>query len=123
MFKALIDRVYDKWQGRFKNGIGFSLGDCGCNRFANGEYIGIIHGPTILSTGTGHWPWYIFEAGYCTGPLSVWHVGLLGFTVGKILRHNIDAETQEIVGPDKTNLYWFFKGLNHADQQLEDILK
>jgi hypothetical protein len=122
MFKRLIDKFYDKWQGRFKMGIALSLIDVGVNRFTNGEYIGITHVGTVISNGTGHWPWYVFEAGYCTGPLSVWHVGILGFTVGRIIRHDIDTETGEIVGPDKSTYYWFFKGLNHKDKQLEEII-
>jgi hypothetical protein len=122
MFKGFIDKFYHRWQGRFTKGIAFSLVDLAVNRFSNGEYIGTVHVGCIVSNNTGHWPWYVFEIGYCTGPLSVWHVGLLGFTVGITILHDIDTETGEIVGPDKKKYYWFFKGFNHKDKQLEEII-
>jgi arylsulfatase A-like enzyme len=121
MFRKLIDMMYHKWEGRFKNGVGLSLGDFGFTRFDNGEVLSTIHIGTLVSLASGHWPWYVFEAGYCTGARSAWHIGVLGLTVGKVVVNDYDKETGEIVGPDKSKHYWFFKGLNHQHKQLEEI--
>jgi hypothetical protein len=122
MFKGLIDKVFFKWQGRFKNGVGVSLCDFSVTRFHNGEYIGTIHIVSLNSASTGHWPWYLFEVGISTGPRGSWHIGVLGFTFGKIIVNDYDISTGEIVGPDKSRYYWFFKGVNHQDKQLEEII-
>jgi arylsulfatase A-like enzyme len=122
MFRRLIDTFFHVWQGRFKHGFGVALGDTGITRFHNGEYISVLHGPALMSNSTGHWPWYLFEAGYCTGPRGSWHIGVLGLTVGEIIVNDYDLSTGEIVGPDKKKYYWFFKGINHKDKQLEEII-
>ena len=122
MFKGLIDRMKYTWQGRFKHGMGLNLGDITFTRFDNGEVLLVVHVGTVASNGTGHWPWYVLEFGACTGPRSAWHVGLIGFTVGKVVVNDYDQETGEIVGPDKAKYYWFFKGLNHQNKQLEEII-
>jgi len=122
MFKDLMDRVSDMWDGRFQWGFGIALWDCGINRFANNELIFTMHGPCLLSPGTGHWPWLMFEIAYATGPRSSWHIGLLGFTIGKIVVNDYDQSTGEIVGPDKNKYYSFFKGINHKAKQLEEII-
>jgi hypothetical protein len=121
MLKGLTDRLFDKWQGRFKYGVGVSLGDLTLVRFTNGEIIVSLHVGVLTSLSTGHWPWLVFECAYCTGPRSAWHIGVLGLTMGKVIVNDYDNSTGEIVGPDKSKYYWFFKGLNHQNKQLEEI--
>jgi hypothetical protein len=121
MLTKFKDRLAEAWESRFQHGVAVSLGDLSINRFHNGEYIGTIHVLSLGSTGTGHWPWYVFEFGFCTGPRGSWHIGVLGLTVGKVIVNDYDQETGEIVGPDKVKYYWFFKGINHKDKQLEEI--
>jgi len=119
MLKELISRL---WDGRFKQGLAFNLADFGVTHFPNRANLLIVHFFTVVSQHTGHWPWMIFEAGYCGGPRAAWHIGVLGFTVGKIIVNDYDDSTGEIVGPDKNKYYWFFKGLNHKGKQLEEII-
>jgi hypothetical protein len=61
------------------------------------------------------------EFGVSSGALAAWHVGLLGFTVGKVVVNDYNQDTGEIVGPAKNKYYWFFKGINHRGKQLEEI--
>jgi len=122
MLKGFKNVMLDRWQGRFKQGVGINLADVSVTRFPNRAYLFICHVGTIMSNGTGHWPWYVFEVGHCGGPRSSWHIGVLGLTVGKIIVNDYDESTGEVVGPDKNKYYWFFKGLNHKDKQLEEII-
>lgn len=122
MFKKLRWKLIDAWDGRFKWGAAADFGSIALNRFANNEILVGIHGPSLISPGTGHWPWYLFEVAFCTGPRSSWHINVLGFTIGKIVVNNYDQSTGEIVGPDKGKYYFFFKGINHKSKQLEEII-
>jgi hypothetical protein len=122
MLEMLKDKLFNIWESRFKNGASLSLGGMSVGKFANGEFAFSIAGPSVLSPATGHWPWFTFEASYLTGPAGSWHIGLLGFTVGMTVVHDIDVETQETVGPDKPTYYFFFKGINHINQQFEEII-
>ena len=122
MFQSIKDHLSRVWQGRFQWGVTGSLGTFSLNRYANGAVIIGLFGPSFISAGTGHWPWFLFEAAWAFGPVPSWHIGLLGFTVGMITVHDVDQETQEIVGPDKSQYYWFFKGHNHQQKDLEEII-
>lgn len=120
--QGLKDTISRHWQGRFRYGIGFALGGGDINRYHNQEWVLSYHGPSFASAGTGHWPWFLFEAALQTGPLSSWHIGILGFTIGKVKLHTYDNETGELVGPDKDKYYFFFKGINHQQQELGEII-
>ena len=121
MLKLLIDKVFHHWQGRFKNGLNFGLGGGGINRYDNGAIVVTFMGPNVVSAGTGHWPWMVFEVAWANGPRPSWHVAILGFTVGKVVVNDYDQETGKIAGPDKSKHYYFFKGINHCHQSFEDI--
>jgi hypothetical protein len=118
----LKDRLAGWWDQRFMFGFSLSVGDVTFNRFTNGEMLFGVHLGIVMSPGTGHWPWYMFEAALSTGPRSTWHLAVLGFTIGKIIVNDYDQEAGEIVGPDKKKFYWFFKGINHKNKQLEEII-
>lgn len=122
MVRDLLDKMSDMWDGRFRWGFAVTSGDLAINRFANNEILLGFHGPSLISPGTGHWPWYLFELAFSTGPRGTWHVGVLGFTIGKVVVNDYDSSTGEIVGPDKSKYYSFFKGINHKGQQLEEII-
>jgi len=120
MLQFIRDKLAAIWQDRFLWGVGVQLGDINLSRYNNGAVSAAVHGPMIFSMGTGHWPWYLFEAVGQTGPAPSWHVGILGFCVGMFMEH--DVNEGEIVGPDYRKYYWFFKGLNHQGKELEEII-
>lgn len=120
MLKMFKDKLYHLWQGRFQYGISIALGSFGFNRHKAGVVIA-GHGPMIISPGTQHWPWYLFEFGVAIGSPPSWHVGVLGLTVGMLVCHDHDDEGV-LLGPDYHKYYWFFKGLNHQQKDLEEII-
>ena len=122
MFQSLKDRLFKVWDDRFMFGVAVSAFDLALNRFTNGAMILTSHLGTLMSPATGHWAWHVCEFGISTGDLAAWHVGLLGFTVGKVVVNDYDQEAGEIVGPSKNKYYSFFKGINHRNKQLEEII-
>jgi hypothetical protein len=122
MFNRLKDKLVKVWDNRFLFGICLALGDVTFNRFSNNEMLLGGHIGIVMSPGTGHWPWYVFEVAYSTGPRGSWHIGVLGFTIGMVIVNDYDESTGEIVGPDKKKYYYFFKGINHQNKQLEEII-
>jgi hypothetical protein len=122
MFQRLKDRLFKIWEDRFMFGVGLSAGDLAFNRFTNGDLILVGHLGTVGSPSTGHWPWHLCEFGVSSGARASWHLGLLGFTVGKVVVNDYDQKSGEIVGPDKSKYYYFFKGINHRNKQLEEII-
>jgi hypothetical protein len=122
MFQKIKDWMFRVWDQRFIFGGCIALGDMGLTRFTNGEILIGGHLLCVISNGTGHWPWYLGEFGYNTGPRSSWHLGIMGFTVGQIWAHENDPDTGDIIGPDKKKFYYFFKGINHKEKQLEEII-
>ncbi|MBW2638106.1 MAG: hypothetical protein JRC86_11420, partial [Deltaproteobacteria bacterium] len=99
-------------------GVGFNAGSVVLTFHKYGTMLQ-GHGPMVLSPGSLHWPWYLFELGYAWGSKPSWHVGVLGFTVGMVMEHDTN-EGGTIVGPDYRKYYWFFKGLNHQGKDLEE---
>jgi hypothetical protein len=86
--------------------------------------VGALSGPRIGSPGTGHWPWFLFEVVFSYNKLDgnlSWHIGVLGFTVGKLVTHDFN-EDGTIAGPDKSKHYFFFKGINHQYKDIGEIL-
>ena len=118
MLKLLID----KWQGRFQHGVSLGLGGLALHRYSNGAYVVTLTGPNVASAGTGHWPWLVLDLAFASGVKPSWHVGILGFTVGKVIVNSYDQKLGEIVGPDRNKYYFFFKGINHRQQDLEEII-
>ena len=123
MLQSFKDRLFNIWQSRFTRGVSLAFGGMSVNKYENGEFAITLAGPNVLSTATGHWPWFTFEVSKLTGPAGSWHIGLLGFTVGMTMVHTTNTETGEIIGPDKPKYYFFFKGINHFNQQFEEIIK
>jgi hypothetical protein len=106
---------------RFRNGVFIDFGGINLNRFTNGEHRLDITGPSIISPGTGHWPFPLFRFGYVTGDLSQWQVSLLGMTVGTCYVHDLD-EDGNVQGPDKKKVYRVLSCLNHQHKHLEEII-
>ena len=104
-------------------GVSGSFGSFTLNRYANGAKVVGLYGPSFISAGTGHWPWFLFEAAVAVGPSPSWHVGLLGLTAGMTKIHDVNPDTGELLGPDRSKYYWFFKGHNHQQKDLEEIIK
>jgi hypothetical protein len=120
IFQSFKDNLARLWQGRFRYGPVFNLLGIAAHRYNNGEKVLNINLITIESAGTGHWPWCLAEVGKQWGECAAWHVGLLGFTIGTVRVHDIvDGET---AGPDYLKPYFMFKGLNHQQQNLEEIV-
>ena len=115
--KRVLDAI---WQRRFQYGVSGGFGGFGLMKYANG-WVVQGSGPELQSPGTGHWPWFLFEFGRSFTTVPSWHVGILGFTFGMRVLHDVDLKEQ-IVGPDYKSYYWFFKGLNHKDQDLGEII-
>jgi hypothetical protein len=122
MFQKLKDRLHYLWEGRFKHGVGLGLGGLAYNKYANGAFVVTATGPSISSPGTGHWPWFVCEAARATGAKPSWHIGILGCTWGMVIVNDYDKKLGEIVGPDKSKYYFFFKGINHKQQDFEEII-
>jgi hypothetical protein len=120
MLKFIKDKIAAIWQDRFYRGVGGNLGGGGITVYDQGIVIS-LQGPMVVSVGSGHWPWFLFELAGAVGLVPSWHVGVLGFTVGMVMQHNID-EKGEVAGPDFQRFYWFFKGLNHQGKELEEII-
>ena len=120
MLKYVKNVLANRWQGRFQYGFGFSIGSIGLTRHKYGVVL-MGNGPMVLSPGTGHWPWYMFEFGVAGGAQPSWHIGVLGLTVGMQIEHCVNEEGM-VDGPDFKKYYWFFKGLNHQSKELGEII-
>jgi hypothetical protein len=120
MTQFIKDRLAAIWQDRFRFGVSLNFGDLQLVRYQQGTMF-TWHGPGAISVNTGHWPWVLFEVGGTTGAMPSWTIGILGFTFGMVMEHAIDEEG-EVAGPDFKKYYWFFKGLNHRGQPLEEII-
>ena len=122
MFQSLKDKLHFHWQGRFRYGFNIGIGGVGLNRYDNGAFVFTTTGPTFISGGTGHWPWYMWDVAVANGPRPSWHIGVLGFTIGKVIINSYDDKLGEIVGPDRSKYYFFFKGINHQSKEFEEII-
>jgi hypothetical protein len=68
-------------------GIAVTSGDISICRYDNGAFMTGVHGPSIQSVATGHWPWYLFEVSKLTGCKGQWAAGLLYYWPGYGSRH------------------------------------
>jgi hypothetical protein len=80
-----------------------------------------LTGPGIVSSGTGHWPFYLFHFVAATGHLAAWQLSVMGLTIGMTKVRNLD-EDGNVAGPDKNKHYFFLSALNHKDKLLEEII-
>ena len=107
--------------GRFKHGFSSVLLSFACNRFLNGAIKVDVTVGGIVSSGTGHWPFYMFQFLGVTGKLASYQTTILGVTFGSHKVADIN-EDGTIAGPDKRRHYIFFSGLNHQNKTLSEIL-
>ena len=106
---------------RFKYGFNLQVLEGGLNRYDNGEIRGRLGIFTLLSAGTGHWPFHLFEFSFITGAIACFHITILGLCIGNMMVHDVDADGS-IVGPDYRKWYSFFSCLNHQHKTLEEIV-
>ena len=115
------NKYVDMLGGRFKHGFSSVLLSFAYNRFLNGAVKVEVTFCGITSSGTGHWPFYVFQFLGVTGTLASFQMTILGVTFGSHKVANL-TETGKIAGPDKRRHYIFFSGLNHQNKTLLDIL-
>lgn len=112
---------YEDRGDRFKFGAAFTFLSASLNRFANGALKVEVTGPSVLSSGTGHWPFHVFHFVAVTGDLAAWQMSVMGVTFGSQMMPNVNDDGT-IAGPDYRKHYVFFSCLNHKDQLLEEII-
>jgi len=120
MLQFFRERLAAMWQGRFMHGCLLEAGNVIVTKHPHGVMI-VCHGPTVVSVGTGHWPFHLFEFGIDLQKLFTGHVGLFGFCAGSVTVHDLN-EDGSLKGKDYTKYYWFFKGLNHQGKSLGEII-
>ena len=116
-----FNKYVDILGGRFKHGFSYVLLSFACNRFLNGAIKVDVTFAGIVSSGTGHWPFYVFQFIGVTGERAAYQITILGVTVGSVKEANLN-EDGTIAGPDKRRRYIFFSGLNHQNKTLSEIL-
>jgi hypothetical protein len=121
IWQSFKDNLARLWQDRFKYGASVNLLNTSLNWYIPRGGLFQLTVASLLSNNTGHWPWSLIDvAAQFHVDYASWHVGVLGFTIGKYRVHDIqDGET---VGPDYMKLYFMFKGINHQQLSLEEIL-
>lgn len=107
--------------GLFKHGVSIDLGAIALHRYANGELRGKFTFVSVLSAGTGHWPFTLFDLSFLTGELSAWQLTFCGLVVGSKVMHDLD-EDGFMQGPDKRKHYFFTSCFNHQSKTMEDII-
>jgi len=105
----------------FKFGASIDLISGAFNRYMNGEYRGSLTIGSVVSSGTGHWPFQLFNLSFLTGARSAWQLTVCGITVGSRKVHVLD-ENGGIAGPDKNGMYLFFSCFNHKNLTMEEII-
>jgi hypothetical protein len=105
----------------FRYGAALDLGMIGLNRYTGGEIRGKVSFLSLSSSGTGHWPFTVFDFNFLTGAQSAWQLTVLGLTVGSKMVHDLD-EDGKLQGPDKKRRYFFISFFNHQHQTLEEII-
>ena len=106
---------------RFMHGFNFELFGLAFNRYQGGEKRGRLMLGSLTSSGTGHWPFSLFELCFLTGGMKAFHITVLGCTFGYMTQHDIDADGM-LQGPDFTKWYSLFSCINHYQQTLEEII-
>ena len=107
---------------RFRFGFDLSFGGVALNRYQGGEIRGKLTFLTLISSGTGHFPFQVFDLDFLTGYKAAFQLTILGLTVGSKMINDIDQETGELLGPDKRRGYWYFSCINHQHQLTEEII-
>ena len=103
------------------HGVQFDLFSGGFFRYDNGAYQGGFVIGNLVSPGTSHWPFQLFDCKVCTGPRASFTVTVLGLTVGNTWVHDTD-EQGAIKGSDYRKLYCMFSCINHQHQHFEEII-
>lgn len=106
----------------FRFGFDLNFGGFALNRYTSGEYRGKFSLLTLISSGTGHWPFQVFDFDFLTGSKFAWQLTILGLTVGSKLLNDLDPETGMLNGPDYRRHYWYFSCLNHQHKLVEEII-
>jgi hypothetical protein len=110
-----------KEQWLFKYGPHLSLGEIALNRFTGGQIKGKFIFLTLISSGTGHWPFRVFGLDFLTGAKAAWQLTVLGLTVGAHTVHDLDPKTGQLTGPDYRKRYWYFSCFNHQNKNVEEV--
>lgn len=115
--------VYGKRRelSRFRFGFDFLFGGLAFNRYTGGEIRGRVNFLTLISPGTGHFPFTVFGLDFLTGEKHAYQIQLFGLTIGAKIMHDL-AEDGTINGPDKLKHYWYFSCLNHQHKLVEEII-
>lgn len=90
------------------------------NRYHNGAIRGKLTVGTISSSGTGHWPFTLFDLSFLTGAQAAWQLTICGIVVGSRKVHDLD-ENGLIQGPDMNGYYAFISCFNHKNLTMEEI--
>ena len=114
--------ITEKWQYRFRFGITLDGPSCGFVTYPTGEKCFYLSLLTIGSHGTKHWPWKAFEFKIVKGKYNIGHVCILGLLVGRSIKHDVDRDTGEILGPDTGYIYWAFSCINHQLKSLSEVI-
>ena len=109
------------WQSRFLYGFSIDGPGVACQRYTTGEKMFYVSLLNIVSAGTGHWPFKLFEVKLLLGRFFIWHVCICGLIVGQSMKHDLDAEGN-VEGPDKRYTYWAFSALNHQNKEFGEVI-
>jgi hypothetical protein len=115
-------KITEIWQYRFRFGITFDGPSAGFVTFPTGEkclYISLLN---VGSHGTRHWPFKLFEMKLVKGKFNIGHIVILGLIIGRSIKHDIDKETGETLGPDTGYIYWAFSCINHQEKNLSEVI-
>lgn len=105
----------------FRFGFDVVFGGLAINRYTGGEIRGKACFLSLLSPGTGHFPFTVFSLDFLTGSMAAFQMTVLGLTYGRKLVHDTN-EDGTIAGPDKRVNYWYFSCLNHQHKLVEEII-
>jgi len=119
---AIGAKVVEKWQYRFRFGVTLDGPSFGFVTYPSGEKVFYLSLLTVGSHGTKHWPWKLFEVKVVSGRFIIGHMCILGLLVGRSIKHDVDKETGQTLGPDSGYLYWAFSCINHQQQQLTEVI-
>jgi hypothetical protein len=115
-------KITEMWQYRFRFGFTIDGPGFGVVTYPTGEkcFYGTLL--TIGSHGTAHWPFKLFEFKFVKGRFNIGHICILGLILGRSMKHDVDKETGELLGPDTGYVYWAFGCINHQSKNLSEVI-
>lgn len=119
---AVGDFITHAWQWRFRFGFTIDGPSIGAVTYPTGEKCFYVSLFNLNSHGTRHWPFRLFEAKLVTGRYIIGHICILGLTVGRSMKRDVDKETGEVLGPDRGNWYWVFSCINHQSKSFKEVV-